>query len=290
MRNFLSRPCVVFLAALPFSVAACAQQTSGALRWIDFHAPQDQNIVTWVERSLSVEKWTALREIGVEYDAALVVTADRAQAQARPDGDTISFWSVSLVNHAVTPILTGVNVHWFDLQNFVAGSSAEPAILYDNCRDCAAGTYFTSFHYDAVRHAWLARWLRGGQTVPVWNTKPAEATGTTWTQVYALLPGAEDKDELYTWNHFDYGKMREPSDTVFRYDVDPATGLDRSVALSGAAAEAAKLRLCRGQNAIQGIERGQDSALCMKILMEHPQRRPVTTPPAGNRGQSNSGF
>ena len=274
------------LVALAWPQVLLAQQTSGAFRWIDLHAPQDQNIVTWVERSLAVEKWTALREIGVEYDAALVVTARRAGKQASPGDDTLSFWSVSLTNHAVTPILSGVNIRWFALQNFAAGAPAEPAILYDNCLDCAAGTYFTSFHYDPGSHAWRARWMRGNQGVPVWNTKPAEANGMTWTQVYALLPGAEDSDELCTWNHFDYGKKREPSDTIFRYDVDPATGLDRSVTLTGAAAEAAKVRLCRGQDAIQGIELGQDSALCMKVLMDHPQRRPVTTPPANNRGQS----
>lgn len=274
------------LVALVVPSLLPAQQTSGTFRWVDLHAPQDQNIVTWVERSLAVEKWTALREIGVEYDAALVVTAHRAGEQSSPDDDTISFWSVSLTNHAVTPILSGVHVRWFELQNFAAGAAAEPAILYDNCRNCAAGTFFTSFHYDLASHTWRARWMRGSQGVPVWNTKPAEANGMVWTQAYALLPGAGDSDELYTWNHFDYGQRREASDTIFRYDVEPATGLDRSMALTGTEAEAAKVRLCRGQDAIQGIERGQNSALCMKVLMEHPQRRPVTTPPANNRGQS----
>ena len=54
-------------------------------------------------------------------------------------------------------------------------------------------------------------------------------------------------------------------------------------------AEAMKLRLCRGQDAIQGLERGQDSELCQQMLNAQPQRKPVTTPPANNRGQSASG-
>jgi len=38
-------------------------------RWVDFHSSEDQSIVIWVTRSMQVEKWTAIREIGVLYDA-----------------------------------------------------------------------------------------------------------------------------------------------------------------------------------------------------------------------------
>ena len=58
--------------------------------------------------------------------------------------------------------------------------------------------------------------------------------------------------------------------------------------LSREDADAMKLRLCRGQDAIQGLERGQDSELCQDLLNTKPQRKPVTTPPANNRGQSAS--
>ena len=40
------------------------------------------------------------------------------------------------------------------------------------------------------------------------------------------------------------------------------TGMERTEELTKENAEAMKLRLCRGQDAIQGLERGQDSALC----------------------------
>ena len=53
-----------------------AQQGPDTFRWVDFHAQKDQDTVVWVSRSLAVEDWTAIREIGVEYDAALVVTTD----------------------------------------------------------------------------------------------------------------------------------------------------------------------------------------------------------------------
>ncbi len=289
MRFDLFSRLAVIATALALAIPAPAQQTSGTFRWVDFHAPQDQNIVVWVTRSLAVEKWTAIREIGLEYDAALVETADRKGSQASPSSDSFTIWNVSLTNHLITPLIKGVNLRWFDVQNFATGAPAEPTILYDNCHDCAASTYFTSFHYDYVGHTWAARWIRGSQGIPVWNMNPDSAAGVTWTQVYALMPGAQDRDYLCTWNHFDYGKGRQSNDMIFRYDVDPMTGLDRTVELTGAEAEAMKVTLCRGQDAIQGLERGQNSDLCQQILKLHPARRPVTTPPANNRGQSSAG-
>jgi hypothetical protein len=276
---------IIIVLALPLG----AQQTSGTFRWIDFHDPKDQNIVAWIARSLQVEKWTAIREIGVMYDAALVVTTDREGPQSLPSNDSFTIWNASLTSHVVAPLLKGVNLRWIDWENFADDAPAELTVLYDNCHDCAASTFFTSFHYDLAHHQFVARWMRGGQGVLVWNAVPPSAPGVTWTQVYALMSGAENRAYLATWNHFDYGSKRKPSDTIFRYDVDSMTGLERTVELTREDAEAMKLRLCRGQDAIQGLERGQDSALCQQMLNTQPQRKPVTTPPANNRGQSAGG-
>ena len=281
----------IFFAAIiiVFALPLGAQQTSGIFRWIDFHDPKDQNIVAWIARSLQVEKWTAIREIGVVYDAALVVTADREGPQSPPSDDSFTVWNASLTSHVVAPLLKGVNLRWFDWEHFADDAPEELTVLYDNCHDCAASTFFTSFRYDLTHHQWVARWIRGGQGVLVWNAVPPSAPGVTWTQVYALMSGAENHAYLCTWNHFDYGKVRQPSDTIFRYDVDSTTGLERTVELTRESAEAMKLRLCHGQDAIQGMERGQDSALCQQLLNAQPQRKPVTTPPANNRGQSAAG-
>ena len=78
-------------AALPLF----SQQAPDTFRWIDFHAQKDQDVVTWVTRSLTVEDWTAIREIAVEYDAALVVTTRRANPQAAATDDSFNVWSVS---------------------------------------------------------------------------------------------------------------------------------------------------------------------------------------------------
>jgi hypothetical protein len=277
--------CCIALLLAPVPVIR-AQQTSDTFRWIDFHDAKDQNIVAWITHSLAVEKWTAIREIGVIYDAALVVTADRPSPQSPPGEDTFSIWNCSLSSHVVAPLLSGVNLRWFDLEHFADGAPAEQTVLYDNCHDCAASTYFTAFYYDLPHHMFAARWLRGGQGVMVWNATPPSAPGITWTQVYAVMGGADGRALLATWNHFEYGKLKPPSDTLFRYDVDPMTGMERTSELTREDAEAMKLRLCRAQDAVQGLARGQDSALCESLLGTQQQRRPVTTPPANNRGKS----
>ncbi len=277
---------ILLVAALVLSVPLHAQQTSGTFRWIDFHSAEDQNIVVWVTRSLQVEKWTAIREIGVVYDAALVVTTDRANPEAPPGDDTFTIWNASLTSHVVAPVLTGVNLRWLEPEHFVQDAPAELTILYDNCRECAASTYFTTLRYDLPHHMFAARWLRGGQGVMVWNATPPSAPGIAWTQVYAVMGGADGRALLATWNHFEYGKQKPPADTLFRYDVDPMTGMDRTADLTKEDSTAMKLRLCRGQDTVQGLARGQDSELCQQLLGTQPQRKPVVTPPANNHGQS----
>lgn len=277
------------LASPVFAQQPTEQPSTENFRWLDFHSAQDQSMISWVRRSLQVEKWTAIREIGVKYDAALVETTDRATPQATPSSDTFTIWDVSLTSHVIAPLLTGVNLRWLDRQRFVEGGTEELTVLYDNCGECAASTFFTAFHYDMAHHMWTARWMRGGQGVLVWNAVPPSSNGITWTQVYAVMGAPDGRGILATWNHFDYGKQRQPSDTVFRYDVDPMTGMERTSELTKEDARLMELRLCRGQDTAQGLARGQDSALCTELLGKQPQRRPVTTPPANNRGQSAPG-
>ncbi len=292
MRSSRGRIALFFLLALlPAGLSAqslsqpktAKQQTSDSFRWIDFHAPQDQNIVTWVARALQVDNWTVIREIGVVYDAALVVTTERSNPQAPPGQGTFTVWSVSLTNHEVTRLISGVNLRWYDRLRFADGTPQEWPVLYDNCQDCQPNTYFTAFYYDLRSHAWGARWLRGGQGVVVWNTdRPG---GVQWTQLYAVLPAGQGHVALYTWNHFDHGKNSVPDDFIVRYDLDPFSDVERSAQLTSKQTEGLRLQICSGQDAVQGLERGQDSELCQKMLKEHGTRRPVTTPPANNRGR-----
>ena len=284
MRGVLPRYMIVLIAAVLALMAPMPAQQPDPFRWMDFHSPKDQDIIAWVTRSLEPEKWTSIREIGVQYDAALVVTTRRAGPDSLPGADTFTVWSTSLTSHTITPLITGVNLRLVNWMKLAENSPLELAALYDNCSECADDTYFTAFYYDITRHAWAARWMRGGQAAPVWSANPQ--AGVVWTQVYAAMAELNGRELMATWSHFDYGKQKPPEDFVYRYDMDAFSGLEHTQPLVGKDADAMKFRLCTGQGALPGVARGQDSALCQQVAPQRVERKPVTTPPANNRGKS----
>jgi hypothetical protein len=273
------------LAAAP---SLQAQQAPDSFRWIDFHSAQAQNqdVAVWVTRSLAAEKWTAIREIGVEYDAALVVTTLRPTPQSPPDADTFTVWYASLTSHVVAPLLKGSNLRLLDWMPLADGRPLELGALYDDCNECAASTFFTAFYYDRPHHIWTTRWMRGGQGALAWTANPP--AGVALTQVYAVLNELNGRQVLGTWSHFDYGKLKPAEDVVYRYDLDPYSKLERTQLLRGKEAVAMKQQLCGEPNAAldSGLARGQDSALCQQTVPPRSERRPVTTPPANNHGRS----
>jgi hypothetical protein len=271
-------------AALGIAVSLSAQQAPDNFRWIDFHSAKDQDVVSWVMRTLEPEKWTAIREIGVEYDAALVITTLRATSQSPPDADAFTVWNLSLTNHSLTPLIKGVNLRLLDWMLFADGRPRELGALYDDCNECESSTFFTAFHYDLSQHIWAARWMRGNQAAPIWSAGAQQ--GVALTQLYALMAEPNGREVLGTWNHFDYGGEKPAEDVVYRYDLDPYSGLERTQILSGKQAEEMKQRLCGTQNVVLGLERGQDAVLCQFAQKPRVERRPVTTPPANNHGQS----
>lgn len=275
------------IALLVLSLAAAAIPAAAqeeTFHWVDFHSEKDQPVIVWVTRSLDVDKWTAIREIGVMYDAALVVTTLRGAQDASPSADTFNIWSVSLTKHAATPLLKGVNLRWLDWMVFANGAPREFTALYDDCRDCAATTYFTAFHYDMQQHLIVPRWIRGAQGVPVWTSTVPQ--GVNLTQIYAALTQPNGVQMMGTWTHYDYGTQKDPQDYVFRYDIDTLSGLERTELLSGKDAAAMKQRLCSVQVAPGGVARGQDSLLCQQTVHPAPERKPVTSPPPNNKGRS----
>ncbi len=272
---------VLAMAGVCFSSAA---QAPDAFRWIDFHTPDDQDVVVWVTRALDGQKWTAIREIGVEYDAALVITTFRASTQASPNHDTFTIWSISLADRALTHIADGVNLRLTDWLLLDLGQGRELGALFDDCNDCQATTYFTTLHYDLRAHTFAGRWVAGGKAVPVWSTNAP--MGVTQTQVFAVMADDNGRETLGTWTHLDYGKDKAAEETVYRYDIDSQSDSERSTVLTGKDATSMKDRLCRAQDAVPGLSRGQDSSLCQASVKPRSLRKPVTTPPVNNHGQS----
>jgi hypothetical protein len=275
---------VICLVLLVLVVPRRARAEEETFRWIDFHSQKDQDVVVWVTRALEVQKWTSIREIGVLYDAALVVTTERPNVEASPSQDTFTVWSVSLTTHALTILLKGSNLRWLDWMQLSESGAREIGALYDDCGGCEATTYFTAFHYDMSQRIFVPRWIRGGQAAAVWSS--ATPAGVDLTRVYAVLAEPNGRETLGTWSHFNYGKQKQAEDFVYLYDVDPFRSLDRAELLSGRDAEAMKQKLCSIDGAAAGLARGQDSALCQQTARPRSQRKPVTTPPANNQGRS----
>lgn len=285
MRCFHLRPhFFVFVLFVAAALQLSAQQAPEGFHWIDFKSQQDQSTIVWVTRALAVEDWTAIREIAVDFDAALVVTTKRPTPQSAANADSFSVWNVSLTNHAVTPLVTGVNLRWLDWMRFTDDGQSELGILYDNCSNCAPNTYFTSFYYDLKHHAWTARWMHSNQGVPVWSAN--QPAGIDWLQAYAAFAEPNGREFIASWSHFDYANKKPSDDFVYRYDLDPFSGLERALPLSGKDADAMEQRICQEQSAVTGLARGQDSPLCQRFAKSSGGRRPVTTPPANNRGIS----
>jgi hypothetical protein len=272
---------ILFAALL--SAPLFAQPAPDTFRWIDFHSAKDQDILTWVTRSLTVENWSAIREIGVEYDAALVVTTTRSSPQSLPAADSFAVWSLSLTTHSYVPLIKGVNLRLLDWMLLDDGHPRELAALYDDCTDCQPSTYFTAFHYDMEQHAWTPRWMRGPQAILVWSANIPQSIALT--QLYALLTQPNGRSMMCAWNHIDHGAQK-PEEIVACYDLDPATGHERMQTFTRTPALPIKQSICAAQNVIPGLARGQDSPLCQQTQKAHPDRKPVTTPPANNHGQS----
>jgi hypothetical protein len=84
----------------------------------------------------------------------------------------------------------------------------------------------------------------------------------TVSEAYAVLADPNGHEIVSTWNHFDHGKLKDPEDYIYQYDVDPLSGLERTQRLNGKEAEAMKRRICAGTDSVTGLARGQDSSLC----------------------------
>ena len=259
LRSLLS----LSLLLVSFGSPLAAQDSPETFRWIDFHSPKDQDVVNWVTRSLESEKWTAIREIAVEYDSALVVTTLRQSPQALVAADTFNVWSASLTSHTVTPLLKGVNLQLLDWMLFETGHPREMGAIYDDCSECSATEFFTAFHYDMGQHAWEARWLRGTQAIPLRAPAPP---GVTMTEVYAMVADGNGHEVVGTWSHFDYGGQKPPEDYVYRYDVDSTSHKERTELLAGSEANAMKRRVCLATDAVRGLAKGQDSPQCHEIV------------------------
>ena len=288
---------VLLAALLAFvCVAARAQSAPQSFHWIDFRATADAPTVRWVTDSLAAQSWSAIREIGVQWDSALVVTTQRATPQSSPATDRFTLWSVSLSHRQVVPLASGYSLRYLNWLTLGSQILPELGLTWQSCLQCDASLYFTAAYYSPSDHAWHARWMRSSDplrssTAAALHTA-SPAAGVTPSEVYGLFTDLRGNSTLDTWLHLDFGSAKPAQDYVYEYSVDPTTGLDITQALGDEHAAPMQQRLCQLTPAQANLLGGQDSTLCHPATTAthaHPrhERIPVTTPPANNQGRSN---
>ncbi|HVJ09327.1 MAG TPA: hypothetical protein VM554_13180 [Acidisarcina sp.] len=259
------------LAILGGSKRAGAQAIEG-FAWTNLHEETDR--VAAVTKALDGEKYTALREIAVVGDEALVITATRPNPAARPDQDRYTAYSVGLKDDSGKPVqlMTGMNLRFRDWLRFVRDGNTELVATYDDCSDCRTTTFLTSFYLDPKTKKWRARWPREVAGAPFFSSTPGNSGETD--QAYALMVGEDGRAVLATWSHFQQKRGVKGEDYLFEYDVDPATGLERSRPVVGTEAGPLKTRLCRAEGEVLEIAAGQDTASCAQIVRAAARRAP----------------
>src|SRR5664279_835865 len=230
--------------------------------WLDLKSDTDK--VAAVTKALETQKYTALREIAVVDDAALAITTTRDNPQAQPEFDHYIVYSVSLKDGSVQQLLAASRLRLLDWERFTRDGQSELLATYDDCTNCMATTFLTSFYIDPKTKLWNARWKREKSGAPL----VAQNTGAGEQEhIYALLAGSDGRVVLATWQHYQQqNKGAQSSDYLFEYLVDPFNGEEFSRPLLGNDAKAMKFRLCQGGEQILGIAGGQNSSVCPLVL------------------------
>ena len=249
-----------------FSVAAFAQVIDG-FAWVDLKT--DTQTVSRVTTLLSNKPYTALREIGLLGQQALVITTLRKDPIAQPGDDTFTAWSVSLHDGTVEQILDGANPKYIDWQKMYDYDSPELLATYDDCTQCRATTFLTAFYFDRKTKRWHARWPREVAGAPLYS-----AGGEAADRVYALFMNVDQRVVLDTWVRYpEQKKASRGGEYMFEYRIDPMSDQGTSRPVTGRDMLPMKQRLCRGEDVVFGIAGGQDSAACKDLTGAGTRRR-----------------
>jgi hypothetical protein len=242
----------------------CASHSSFAqvidgFAWVDMKA--DSKMVERVNYLLANKPYTALREIGVVGQQALVIATLRKDPTANPLNDSFTAYGVSLRDGSVEELLDGTNLKYFDWQKFYDYDTPELLATYDDCAQCKATTFLTAFYIDRKTKRWGARWRREIAGAPLYSADPGKS------YVYALFINVDQRVVLDTWASYpEQKKSSRGGEYLFEYRIDPMSDQGTSRPLAGRDVPPVKERLCRGQDVVFGIAGGQDSAACKDLV------------------------
>ncbi len=263
IRSLILAP--IFLMLGPHLI--CRAQVLDGFAWID--QKSDAQTVARVAQLLSGKPYSALREIGVVGQQALVITTLRKDPIANPANDTFTAYGVSLKDGSVEELLDGANLRYIDWQKFYDYDTPELIALYDDCAQCKPTTFLTAFYIDRRTRRWGARWRREIAGAPLYSAD------TTKNYVYALFMNVDQKVVLDTWASYPEQnktggkgaalKSSRGGEYLFEYRIDIPSDQGTSRPLTLRDALPVKQRLCKGEKIVFGIAGGQDSEACREL-------------------------
>lgn len=243
-------------------------QTPAGFHWVDFK--RESAIVQKVDQALRAEDYTAVREIGVSGDSALVMVIHREADQAVPEGDQWSVYNVSMKSGQVETLLVGYSLQIKGWISFRSQDEQDLGMVYLHCWECEPASLFTAFHYDP-RDGWRARWVNKENVKQPGITFRVTDVGDPYTnedvdQVFAVLAPNDGVASVGTWYHSRDLATGKISEEAVRYSVDLSNGEDRLTVLTGAKAKEWELHLCRATDSWSGPATGQSSSACKRLL------------------------
>ncbi|MGH9514113.1 MAG: hypothetical protein ACRD3P_00350 [Terriglobales bacterium] len=259
------------MICLFLSMGAQCQAPAG-FRWINFK--QDAPTVLKIEEALKSEDYSAIREIGILGDFALVMTSRREVDQPTPVGDEWQVYNISSQTWNVTPVIFGYNLEIKDWINFQSEAIPDLGLVYVDCWECEPTAMFTALHYEQ-QNGWRARWVNKENSKQPGIVLGVTDVGDPYTnedvnQVFAVLGPLKGMAIVGTWYHSRDLGSGKVTDIVSKFLVDPVTRQDKSEVVHGRDAASWEMRLCKASDALDGLLGGQDSPVC-KVLKQQPK-------------------
>jgi hypothetical protein len=245
--------------------------------WVNLES--DKATMTLVRHALQDDSISAIREVGVEDDFALVMTASREAGAPTTDYDRWSIYNISLTTGKSRVLVSGYGVKMLD---WIGVAKDELAITYYDCWECEAATLFTTLHFKKAS-GWTARW--SNKTLDTAFPQPGAVAlmadvgesddDSDVEQVFAVVAQPNGGFAVGSWVRSHNSKSGKSDDDVERYSIDPNRKEDHVERLNGNAALSWERQICTESSILIQPSTGQHSKACRGAVRSEIPHRPV---------------
>lgn len=271
---------LTLLILVPLLTVTAQSQVPDGFHWVDLK--REVSTVANIENALKNDNYTALREIGLWGEFALVITAWRESGQATPTGDEWVVYSVSTRDWNAKKLMSGYNLEIKDWISFQSKGAPDLGVVYMDCWECEPGSLFTALHYD-FRDGWRARWANDKDPNHPGVVFLITDVGDPYTnedvdQVFAVIAPPDGAASIGTWYYSKDLSTGEIAEAATKFSVDQATGKDKAVVLSGLDAKAWESELCKAAYSPVGLSQGQSRTACKRIMRTEGKNATASEP------------